>query len=144
MNSKQVKKISKSKFGTNEWKKGIVDANGDFADLDVLHEWLRLNDDEGRAKKAANAKEAELMQKVAEQYPKITEQEGKSLLIDSKWFTAIESTIDDEVNRIIQGLSTRVKQIGERYASTLSELETEVEKYSSKVKQHLEKMGLEW
>ena len=60
---KQVKKISKSKFGTNEWEKGIVDANGDFADLDVLHEWLRLNDDEGRAKKAANAKEAELMQK---------------------------------------------------------------------------------
>ena len=140
----QAKKISKSKFGTDEWTKGIVDENGDFADLDVLHEWLRLNDEEGRAKKVAKAKEAELMQKVAEQYPKITEQEGKSLLIDSKWFTAIEGAIDDEVNRIIQGLSTRVKQIGERYASTLSELEAEVEKYSSKVEEHLKKMGIEW
>ena len=113
-------------------------------DFDILHEWLRLNNEEAIAKKAAKAKEAELMQKVAEQYPKITEQEGKSLLIDSKWFTAIESAIDDEVNRIIQGLSTRVKQIGERYASTLSELEAEVEKYSFKVEEHLKKMGIEW
>jgi len=141
---KQVKKISKSKFGTDAWNKGVIDNDGDFAELDSLHEWLRLNDEEGKAKKAAKAKEAELMQKVAEQYPKITEQDGKSLLIDSKWFTAIKSAIDDEVNSIIQGLSTRVKQIGERYASTLSELEAEVEKYSSKVEEHLKKMGIEW
>lgn len=140
----QAKKISKSKFGTDEWNKGIIDENDYFAYLDILHEWLRLNNEEAIAKKVAKAKEAELMQKVAEQYLKITEQEGKSLLIDSKWFTAIEGAIDDEVNRIIQGLSTRVKQIGERYASTLSELEAEVEKYSSKVEEHLKKMGIEW
>ena len=40
--------------------------------------------------------------------------------------------------------TARVKQIGERYASTLSELEAEVEKYSSMVEEHLKKMGIEW
>ena len=43
---KQVKKISKSKFGTDAWKKGVIDKDGDFAELDSLHEWLRLNDED--------------------------------------------------------------------------------------------------
>ena len=68
---------------------------------------------------------------------------SKSFLVPI-WKFIFQSSIDDEVNRIIQGLSTRVKQIGERYASTLSELEAEVEKYSSKVEEHLKKMGIEW
>ena len=141
---KRAKSITKSKFGTNEWITGIEDENGDFSELDTLYEWLRLNEAEGAAKKASKAAEANLMQKVAEQYPKLTDEDCKSLLIDAKWYAAIECSIDDEVNRIVQGLSSRVKMIGERYASTLSELESEVEEYSQKVEEHLKKMGLEW
>jgi type I restriction enzyme M protein len=141
---KQVRKISKSKFGIDTWDKGVIDNDGDFAELDTLYEWLRLNDEEGKARKAAKAKEAELMQKVAEQYTKIAELEGKSILIESKWFAAIERAIDDEVNRIIGKLIIRIKQIGERYASPLSELESEVQEYNSIVERHLRKIGLEW
>ncbi len=141
---KQAKSITKSKFGTNEWTTGVEDENGDFSELDTLYEWLRLNEAEGAAKKACKKAEADLMQKVAEQYPKLSEEDCKLLLIDAKWYAAIESSIDDEVNRIIQGLSSRVKMIGKRYESTLSELESEVEEYSQKVEEHLKKMGLEW
>ncbi len=109
-----------------------------------MNEWLKLNEAEGAAKKASTAALAAMMQKVAEQYPKLSEEDCKSLLIDDKWYAAIERSIDDEVNRIVQGLSSRVKMIGERYASTLSELESEVEEYSQKVEAHLKKMGLEW
>ena len=84
------------------------------------------------------------MQKVADQYSKLSEEDCKSLLIEAKWYATLERSIDDEVNRIIQGLSSRVKMIGERYASTLFELESEVEEYSQKVEEHLKKMGLEW
>jgi type I restriction enzyme M protein len=140
----QAKAIAKTTFGTKNWTTGILDDNGDFSDLDKLYEWLCLAKISSRAKSAKTAAEANLMQKVAEQYPKLSEEDCKSLLIDAKWYADIERSIDDEVSRIVQGLSSRVKMIGERYESTLSELENEVEEYSQKVEEHLKKMGLEW
>jgi type I restriction enzyme M protein len=140
----QVKSITKSSFGTKPWTTGVEDENGDFAELDALYEWLKLNAAEGAAKKERNNALTTLMQKVAEQYPILSEEDCKSLLIEDKWYAAIERSIDDEVNRIIQGLSDRINMIGERYALTLSELESEVEEYSQKSEQHLKKMGIEW
>ena len=83
------------------------------------------------------------MQKVAEKYPNLSEEDYKLLLINDKWYSALERSIDDEINQIIQVLSSRVKMIVERYASTLSDLENEVEEYGQKVKEHLKKMGIE-
>ena len=68
----QVKAITKSAFGTKPWTTGVEDENGDFAELDALYEWLRLNEAEGAAKKNSKAALAALMQKVAEQYPKLS------------------------------------------------------------------------
>ena len=141
---RQAKSITKSKFGTNEWTTGVEDENSDFSELDTMYEWLRLNEAEGIAKKACKAAEANLMQKVADQYPKLSEEDCRSFLIDTKWYAALERSMDDEVNRVVNGLCNRVKTIGERYASTLSQLESEVEEYSQRVEEHLKKMGLEW
>jgi type I restriction enzyme M protein len=141
---KQAKSITKSKFGTSEWAVGIQDENDYFSELDTLYEWLRLNEAEGNYKKVCKEKEIDLMQKVAEKYPTLDEEDCKSLLINDKWYYALNHSIDDETNRIIQVLSNRVKMIGERYASTLSDLENEVEEYSQKVEEHLKKMGIEW
>ena len=141
---KQVKAITKSSFGTKPWTTGVEDESGDFAELDAMYEWLRLNEAEGAAKKDSKAAQAALMQKVAEQYPKLSEEDCKSLLINDKWYAGIELLFNDELNRIVSDLSSRIKMIGERYASTLSELESEVEEYSLKVEQHLKKMGFEW
>jgi len=141
---KQAKSITKSKFGTGEWTVGIQDENDYFSELDTLYEWLRLNETEGIAKKACKEIEVDLMQKVAEKYPTLDEEDCKLLLINDKWYSALDHSIDDETNRIIQVLSSRVKMIGERYASTLFDLEREVEEYSQKVEEHLKKMGIEW
>ena len=141
---KQAKSITKSKFGTSEWTVGIQDENDYFSELDTLYEWLRLNEAEGNYKKVCKEKEIDLMQKVAEKYPTLDEEDCKSLLINDKWYSALDHSIDDETNRIIQVLSSRVKMIGERYASTLSDLESEVEEYSQKVEEHLKKMGQKW
>jgi type I restriction enzyme M protein len=141
---KQAKSITKSKFGTSEWTVGIQDENDYFSELDTLYEWLRLNEAEGIAKKACKEIEVDLIQKVAEKYPTLDEEDCKLLLINDKWYSALDHSIDDETNRIIQVLSSRVKMIGERYASTLSDLESEVEKYSQKVEEHLKKMGQKW
>jgi type I restriction enzyme M protein len=74
----------------------------------------------------------------------MSEQACKDLLVEGKWYASIESAVEDEVNRLVQQLSGRLRAIGDRYASTLSELESEVEEYSQKVEEHLKKMGLEW
>jgi type I restriction enzyme M protein len=139
---KQAKSITKSKFVTYEWTTGVEDENGDFSELDSLYEWLRLNEAEAAAKKASKAAEIDLMQKVAEQYPKLTQEDYKSLLIEFKWYAAIEHSINNQVNRIIHHLSNRVKLICERYASSLTMLESKVDEYKLKVANHLESMGL--
>ena len=141
---KQAKSITKSKFGISEWAVGIQDENDYFSELDTLYEWLRLNEAEGVAKKACKEIDVDLMQKVAEKYPTLDEEDCKLLLINDKWYSALDHSIDDETNRIIRVLSSRVKMIGERYASTLFDLEREVEEYSQKVEEHLKKMGIEW
>jgi len=141
---KQAKCITKSNFGIKEWVIGIQDEKEDFAELDILYEWLRIYEAEAISKKESKAAETDLMQKVVEKYPKITDEDCKSLLVDDKWFATIERSIDDEIIRVIQNLSNRVKMIGERYEYTLPELENKVEENNQRVAGHLNKMGFEW
>jgi type I restriction enzyme M protein len=41
-------------------------------------------------------------------------------------------------------LTSRIKELAERYDETLAEIEEEVQKYSSKVEEHLKRMGFIW
>ncbi|HBY98804.1 MAG TPA: hypothetical protein DEP84_33475 [Chloroflexi bacterium] len=61
-----------------------------------------------------------------------------------KWFAAIQAAIEGEVQRLTQRLAGRVKELEERYAHPLPELEREVEALSKKVEVHLKRMGLVW
>ena len=49
-----------------------------------------------------------------------------------------------ELERVSQTLTSRVRQLTERYATTLPQLTQQVEELSSKVDEHLKKMGGEW
>jgi type I restriction enzyme M protein len=49
--------------------------------------------------------------------------------------------VQTELNRISQALTGRIKELAERYAIPLPELSSEVEILSSKVTEHLKKMG---
>jgi type I restriction enzyme M protein len=46
-----------------------------------------------------------------------------------------------ELYRVSQGLSGRVSELVERYASTMNLLSSDVEHFAAKVEQHLMKMG---
>jgi type I restriction enzyme M protein len=83
-----------------------------------------------------------LDKQVLAKYPKLTEVEIKTLVVDDKWFASIEAAIEGEVRRLTQQLASRVKELEERYAQPLPELEREVEAFSKKVGGHLRKMGL--
>ncbi len=78
------------------------------------------------------------------QYPKLTEDDIKTLVVDDKWQGTLKNAIASEIERVTQQLANRVKMLEERYAEPLPRLVQEVEMLSSKVEAHLKRMGLVW
>ena len=124
-------------------------------DLTTLHETQDDNDDErdalehclslleakSKAEKAVKNAQLVLDQQVLTHYTTLTETEIKQLVIDDKWFVSIQLAIEGEIQRVIQTLTERVKELEERYAQPLSDLASDVDTFSAKVEAHLKSMG---
>ncbi|MEH8717978.1 hypothetical protein RAG28_25615, partial [Klebsiella pneumoniae] len=67
----------------------------------------------------------------------------KTLLVQDKWKTSLTDALDAEIERVIQRLSNRVKELEERYSITLPNLTQSVAELEGKVSAHLKMMGLE-
>ena len=78
------------------------------------------------------------------QYPKLTDVEIKTLVVDEKWFAALDAAIYGEMGRISQQLTQRVKELSERYEVPLPRMLKRVSKMEAKVNRHLETMGFVW
>ncbi len=113
-------------------------------EYEALTRCLTLIDAESEASKAVKDAQAALDEKVLKHYAKLSEAEIKTLVVDDKWFASIQAAIEGEVQRLTQQLGSRVKELEERYAQPLPQLERKVDTYSSKVEAHLKKMGLTW
>ncbi|MGN6548094.1 MAG: N-6 DNA methylase, partial [Aureliella sp.] len=114
------------------------------AEADVLNQWLKLNGREADVKKLQKDVEAALDTKANGQYAKLTEAEVKSLVVDSKWLATLDASIHGEMDRISQQLTSRVKELAERYDSPLSEISELVSELEAKVSAHLGRMGFTW
>ena len=110
----------------------------------VLMCCLTLIEAESRAAKSAKEARSVLDQQVLNRYTKLTEAEIKTLVVGDKWFADIRATIESEVQRTIQHLAGRVKELEERYGRPLPELEREVEEFGAKVEGHMQRMGFVW
>ena len=125
-------------------KKQVKAGGGDGDELDELENCLSLFANETAAKKAVKEAQIVLEKKVFDQYPKLSDDEVKSLVVDVKWMGYLEATIKAEIERVTQQLANRVKTLEERYAVSLPTLTEEVELLSRTVDEHLKKMGLTW
>ena len=85
-----------------------------------------------------------LSNQVLAKYHKLTEAEIKILVVDYKWIAFLQTAIQAEVHRLAEQLADRVRQLENRYAQRLPDLENNVERFGKKVAAHLKKMGLEW
>lgn len=110
----------------------------------ALNQWLALNTKEGELKKAIKEAEAELDLKAYQHYPKLTEEEIKTLVVDNKWLNAFDTLVHGEMDRVSQALTQRVKELAERYETPMPFLAISVTDLDSKVRQHLAKMGFAW
>ncbi len=94
--------------------------------------------------KLLKEKEAELDELTLKQYEKLSEGDVKKLVIESKWMASLQSSIQAEIDAISQRLTTRIKELGERYDHTLSALDKATKELEEKVSAHLKKIGLVW
>lgn len=109
----------------------------------VLNDYLALVEQEvSTAIKLGHALEA-LTEKVAAKYPKLTEDEIKTLVVDDKWLATLAATVQGELDRVSQTLTGRIRQLAERYATPLPQLTGKVETLTAKVAGHLAKMGFQ-
>ena len=122
--------------------KAIRDAPESGEERDALTRCLALIEAESEAGKSVKEAQAALDEQVLARYATLTEAEIKRLVVVDKWFAGIRGAVDVEVERLTQGLAGRVKELEERYARPLPELEQEVERFGKKVEGHLRRMGL--
>lgn len=110
----------------------------------VLRQWTKLNQQESELKAAIKDAEAELDAAAYAQYPKLSEEEVKTLVVDDKWLATLATAIHGEIDRIEQALTGRVKELADRYAVPLPAMTEQVAELETKVAAHLERMGFAW
>ena len=110
----------------------------------VLTRWLELSESEADLKRTVKALDAALDKLAYEQYPKLSEDDIKTLVVDDKWMAQLASAVQGELDRVSQTLTGRIRQLAERYETPLPKLAEDVEKLSERVEEHLKKMGARW
>jgi len=121
--------------------KGDKEAKDEAA---VLKRWLDLSASETALKRAVKEQDAALDKLAYDKYPKLTEAEIKTLVVDDKWMTHLSSAVQGELDRVSQTLTGRIRELAERYATPLPQLSDEVAALASRVEAHLKKMGASW
>ncbi|MGD9489872.1 MAG: type I restriction-modification system subunit M [Calditrichaceae bacterium] len=136
-------KISKGNLGKALKELGKRDE--DIAEeYDKLMQYKKLLDDEKAVKDKIKTANSELEKKVIAQYPKLSIDEIKTLVVDKKWLTEMESRIRNEMDNISHRLTQRIKELAERYEMPFPKLSEDVENFTGKVEQHLKEMNFRW
>ncbi|HNR43511.1 MAG TPA: N-6 DNA methylase, partial [Bacteroidales bacterium] len=113
-------------------------------EIKVLTTYLELLDQESDYTARIKEATAELDKKAFFRYKTFTEGDIKTLAVDDKWMTVIESSVKSEMERISQRLTQRIKQLAERYETPLPKQTAEVAELEARVSAHLQKMGFVW
>jgi len=94
--------------------------------------------------KAIKEAQKALDDKVRAKYAELTVEEIKHLLFDMKWMAKLEADIKDEIEQVLNTITSKVLLIAKRYEHTLGEIEEKVEMSRKAVMAALERMGYKW
>jgi type I restriction enzyme M protein len=125
----------------------LKEINGDVGakeEFIVLNNWLKLNDEEANLRKSLRDAEAALDSNAYAKYAKLSQAEIQALVVDDKWLAALDAATHGEMDRISQALTRRVRELAERYETSMSQMVSRVSGLEAKVNHHLEKMGFSW
>lgn len=116
------------------------DPDGD--EVGSLLALIGLFEAEAKMKKTLKAAAVNIDENALGKYGQMSTSEIQTLAIDAKWGPAINDAILEVVDRSIKRFVERIADLGKRYNRTLTELETEVELQSRKVRESLSSMGI--
>ena len=131
-----------TKAGVKDRLKTIQHEPESGEERDALQRCLALIEAESSTGKAVKDVQTKLDQRVLARYALLSETEIRTLVVEDKWLAAIREAAEGEMQRLTQQLAGRVKELEERYAQPLPELEQEVKAFGAKVEGHLKRMGL--
>jgi len=107
----------------------------------MLEQVMALIEQEAEAGKKVKEAQKALDALVRAKYVKLALDEVKALVVDDKWLTALETAAQSELDRVSQALTSRIKQLAERYAKPLPQIVAEMDVLATKVEGHLDRMG---
>jgi type I restriction enzyme M protein len=111
---------------------------------DMLAAYKKLMDEEADTQAKIKTAKAELEKKVIAQYPKLTIDEIKTLVVEKKWMANMEQRIRTEMDNISHRLTQRIKELADRYETPLPKLTNDLALLTSKVETHLKQMNYKW
>ena len=121
--------------------KGIKKDSDAVEELALLERYVLLIEEESIANKKIKDAQKALDLKVIAKYGDLSEDEIKTLVVHDKWLAVLAASVQSELSRVSQALTGRIKQLADRYAIPLPQLIQNVESLSSRVNEHLAKMG---
>ncbi len=107
----------------------------------ALEAYVRLLDQQTKAKAKRKAAQQDLDRKTDAKYRRLTAAEIKTLVVDDKWMARLSAAVQSEIDRVSQTLTGRIRQLAERYAIPLPKLTEKVEGLAARVEEHLKKIG---
>ena len=121
----------------------LKDIKRDAASADerkVLTEYLASADKDAEASSKAKAAQEALMTNVAAKYGKLSDDDVVALVVGDKWLATLDAAVQNEMTRVSQTLTTRVRELVERYANPSPQLIAQVTSRSELVFMHLRRM----
>lgn len=113
-------------------------------EYDALTAYAAKSAEKDEADKAWKEARKALDDEVEAKYGELTVDEIKQLLFDMKWMAKLETDIRDEIEQVLNSLSSKVLLIAKRYEHTLEEIEDRTAKSRAAVVAALERMGYKW
>lgn len=115
----------------------------DPEEVAALKHLINLYNAQAIAKNAVKEAQAALDLATLRKYGDLSEGEIKTLVLDDKWAATIHQQIASEVNALTLALVDRIQTLGDRYASTVGQLDADLEALEARVAAHLAAMGVE-
>lgn len=113
-------------------------------ELGIVARYLNLLEEESKLKEKVNQALSELESKVIELYPELDITDIQQLVIEKKWMESLEHRLQSELDAISHGLTERIKELAERYETSLPEMTDVVAELTAKVEAHLKQMEYTW
>ena len=138
---------NKGKISKKDIPKRIKEINNESEyvdELNILTKYQNLTEKEKDLKKQIKEVKTQLDKNLLVKYQNFKESEIKKIVIQDKWLSSINNSINEELERISYNLTTRIENLVNRYQTPIPQLTTEMELLKAKVTDHLKTMGFKW